>query len=792
MKRIQTFEASRHTRRAIEARKRKRGSAMISALILLSALTMFGLSMLSASVGGSKVVTTQSDDHRLTSAVESVGALAAQDVWAGYVRAQGGAAGNIESLRTYLDSIGLDPDTNAGAPAAGAGSEWLTRLSIPTDAAGASVFDGVTIDGVRVLRRDETDATRLYVTVQATTRRGQGLATPAFARSVQLVYTVEPAPFEGFDYGILANNVNCVFCHTVIDSAERVWSQDPTQFDTFHKVKVGTLESLMLRHDGRPAIGDWDSDTRIAGSLYVRGNATNQNGVPISNWASQSSKPCTFDAAGNIVQDDYGGVQWQNFQPAGDPPEAGENLYLNYPSNYSDMVDGNLPTEFPPPFRDDGGIDPVSHTPTTDGAGNRQVDPAEFYAQAREAEGTISSGVITVNDGSDPIDTDEEYQAAFFTGNHTTLGSNTTGHVILNGTRANPIVIDGTVAIDGDVIVNGYVKGSGTLLVSGNIYVPSDLQYLDGQVVLASDDPAHPTGPRTFGVAQDGTRNVLGLASGGNVLIGDYLMPSPSLAPGATDIVTGNPDSPWNFPLAEVSLFNRGEWARTQAFLPGPGDDVRDPSTWTVANPGYIEGYVPRYYQFGPGDTIPIYNLGEIYFDASTGTWIGDAEVPLGWNPDQITMVDPSDATNPILYDPATGEPRATVLTLTPSSGWITDELQERAIEVFKGEHPANTPVQIDGLLYTNNAIFGIVPRNSPMKGRLEVNGALVCADLGLLAPGKRAAAGTPPANLVPGSPYQVGLRVNYDKRTKKMLNIDNPNQVVMKRTLWNPTANTL
>lgn len=792
MKRITTTEGSRRARRAIAAKKRRRGSAMISALILLSVLTMFGLSMLSASVGGSKVVTTQSDDHRLTSAVESVGALAAQDIWASYVRAEGGAAGNIGTLRGYLDSIGLAADTNPGAPAAGAGAEWLARLSIPTDAQGRSVFDGVTIDGVRVLRRDETGATRLFVTVQATTRRGQGLATPALARSVQLVYTVEPAPFEGFDYGILANNVNCVFCHTVVDSAERVWNTDSADYNTFHKVKVGALESLMLRSDGRPAFGDWDSDTRIAGSLYIRGHATNQNGVPISNWAAQSSKPCVFDPNGNIVQNEDGTAQWTNFSPAGTPLEAGENLYLNYPSNYSDMVDGNLPTEFPPPFRDDGGIDPVSHAPTTTGAGNRRVDPSEFYAQAREAEGTISSGVITVANAADPIDTNEEYTAAFHTGNQATLGSNTTGHVILSGTRENPIVLDGTVAIDGDLILNGYVKGSGTLLVSGNVYVPSDLQYLDGQVVLPGDDPAHPTGSRTFGVAQDGTRNVLGLACGGNVLIGDYLMPSPSLAPGADEIVTGNPDSPWNFPLAEVSLFNRGEWARTQPMLPGPGDDVRDPSTWTVTNPTYDADYVPRYYQFGPGDMVPIYNLGNIYFDASTNTWIGDAEVPLGWNPDQITMVDPNDTTNPILYDPATGEPRAALLTLTPRDGWITDELQERAIEEFKAEHPTNTPVQIDGLLYTNNAIFGIVPRVSPMKGRLEVNGSLICPDLGLLAPGKRASAGTPASSLVPGSPYQVGLRVNYDKRTKQMLNVDNPNQVVMKRTLWNPTANAL
>jgi hypothetical protein len=318
-----------------------------------------------------------------------------------------------------------------------------------------------------------------------------------------------------------------------------------------------------------------------------------------------------------------------------------------------------------------------------------------------------------------------------------------------------------------------------------------DLQYLDGQIVMDGDDPANPTGPRTFGVAQDGTRNVLGLTCGGNMLIGDYLQPSAGSNPDADDIVTGNPDSPWNFTLGQMSLFNRAEWAHTQELLPGPGDDIDDPSTWSVVNPSYVAGYVPRYYQFGEGDMIPIFNLGDLHFDPSTGTWMG-AEVPTSWDPTMLTLVDPGDTTNPILYDPATGAPRATVLQVTPTSGWITDELQERAIEEYRSQHPAGTPVHIDGLLYTNNAIFGIVNRSDPSRGSLEVNGSIVCADLGLLAPGWRAGSAVPPEQRVPGSPYQVGLRVNYDKRTKDLLNVSNPFQVTIRRTLWNPTANVL
>ncbi len=789
MKRLQTVTGSRHWRRARAAANRRRGSALISALILLSMLTMLGLSMLSSGVSGTRAVVSQADEHRLTSSVESVAALAAQNVWAGYLQSQGGAAGSIDSVRTYLDGLNLTHTAGSGAPAVGQGADWLARVNLP-GANGAREFGDVTVDGVRVLRRDEGESTRLYVTVQATTKRGQGLVNDPLSRSVQIVYSIEPRPFEGFDYGVLANNVSCVFCHTVIDSAERYWNTDPNDFGSFHKVKVGTLETLQLRNDLRAGVTDWDADTRIAGSLYVRGHATNQAGNPIASWGAQSARPCITNANGQMLEDDTGALSWGPFSPAGDPPVAGENLYLNYPTNYNEMVDGNLPTAFPPPFPDNGGIDPVTNTRTSAGTGNRQCDPNEFYASARNAEGSISSGMISVTDPANPIDSDAEYTTAFVTGNQASLASSTTGNVVLRGTRDNPIVINGTVAIDGDVVIQGYIKGAGSILARGNIYVPMDLQYLDGQVVLEGDDPEHPTGARTFGVAQDGTRNVLGLTCGGNMLIGDYLQPAAGYEPGPNDIITGNPDSPFNFTLGQISLFNRTEWAHTQEFLPGPASVLDDPNTW-VPNPNYVAGYMPRYYQFGPGDVIPIFNLGDLRFNPATGTWIG-AEVPTAWDDSMLTMVDPHDTSNPLLYDPDTGVARATVLSVTPSSGWITDELQERAIEAYRAEHPEGSPVHIDGLLYTNNAIFGIVNRHDPSHGALEINGALVCADLGLLAPGRRAVSGTPMRDRVPGSPYQVGLRVNYDKRTKEMLNVSNPFQVTIKRTLWNPTASVL
>ena len=770
---------------------RERGSAMIAALLIVSMVAMLGLSMLSAGVSGSKLASGQTDEYRLTSAVESVGTLAAENLWSGYLRAQGGAPGTIATFRAHLNGLGIADNGAGGPPTALQGVDLLAASAIPGADAGRPRFDDVSVDALRAFRRDEGESTRLYVTVSATTLRGEGVVSDPIDRAIQLVYTVEPAAFEGFDYGILTKNVNCVFCHTVVDNAERVYNLDPTLYDSFAKVKVGTLESLMLRTNNRPDITDSDADSMIAGSLYVRGTATNQNGVPIANWTSNvEMHSCLFDSDGHLVQDDWGGLASTVFHPAGNPPQPGENLYLDYPTVYSEMPDGKLPTTFPPPFPDDGGIDPATGEPTTAGANNHVVDPNEFHAVAQHADGTIASGVIEVVPAGTVIDDAAEYMDALHTGNQTSLSGSTTGNVVLTGTQANPIVISGTVAIDGDLVISGWVKGKGTILASGNVYVPSSLQYLDGHVALENDPPGAPSGPQTFGIAQDGTQNVLGLAAGGNVLIGDYLAPSVGVEQGPDDFVGGGLEEGWNFTLAEISIFNRTEWARTQPLLPGPGENPADPSTWTVQNPSYFGAtYVPHYYQFGPGDEIPIYNLGSLHFNPATGTWNGP-EVPGSWNPQDMTILDPSDHSNPLLYDPATGAPRASILQVASSGGWLSDAMQEVGLSYFEGQHPQGEPVQIDGLLYTNHAIFGIVRRDGPAQGQLEVNGSLVCADLGLLSPGIKVGTGHP--GNVPGSPYKAGLRINYDKRTRGMLNVTNPNSVTIRRTLWNPTANVL
>lgn len=772
------------------------GISLVPVILIVSGLAIFSMALLTAVLSSSRTVVHQSEDYQVSSAVESVAALGAENLWSRYVAQQGGAAGDIDSFRVFLTTVGIEDSGPGGLPPADAGDDLLPALALPLEE-GRSKFNHVNVDAVQIVRRDVGDATQLYLTVSASTTRGEGMANPVLNRAVQQVYTVEPADFPGFEFALLANNVNCIFCHTRVDNAERWWNTNPDHQGSFARVKVGTLESLMLRKDmdGLTAVNDADADSFIAGTLYTRGLALEHDGTLITaaDWASQYLKAHPFDpSTGDIIEEPFGLAA---FSPAGDPPGPFENLYLDYPLAYADQVDGYLPDHFPSPFADDGGIDPETGLHDEAAAGNRIVDDSEFLEVAASANGEITAGIVNLTAPGETIDSALDYASALFVGNQPTglqgnptgSGEGVQGNVVLTGWPDNPIRIDGTLAIDGDVVIQGFIKGEGSLYVRGNIYVPADLMYADGQSYLPGDTPGNPTGPRTFGIAADGTKNALALTAGGNIIIGDFQRPSslqPDLTyeqPGTLEIVNGSHTDDFNFPLAEMAIFNRAEWAKTQPTLPGASGPVN--------NPGHVPGYVPRYYGFGDGTTIPIFNQGGTYFDPVSGSWHG-VESPISWDPNLLTYAEPGNPSDPLLYNPD-GSPRAIISTLSHNDGWMTPHVYKLAVEYFEAERPQQTPMLIDGLMYTNNAIFSIVYRQSAFAGMMVVNGSIVAADVGMLVPGRRDVMNKFP-NHSPLSPYAIGLQLNYDERLKKSLRIKNPFQVQLKRTYWNPTANLL
>jgi hypothetical protein len=472
------------------------GIALVPAILIVSGLAIFSVALLSAVLSGSRTVVHQGEEYQVSSAVESVAALAAEGLWSGYVAQQGGAAGDIASFRAFPSQREIEDAGAGGLPGAEEGRDLLPELALPEQEHHAR-FNHVNVDAVRVVRRDVDDSTQLFLTVSASTTRGEGLVNPVLNRAVQQVYTVEPAEFPGFEYALLANNVNCVFCHARIDNAERWWNTSPELAGTFPRVKVGTLESLMLRRDGdgSSAINDWDADSYIAGSLYVRGLAATSDGSPISSWNGLTTfKSHPFDDAGNILESTFG-LGLAPFSPAGDPPLPLENLYLDYATAYASQVDGYLPEHFPSPFADDGGVDPFTGEFDEAAAGNKRVDDSEFLDVAAGAMGSITAGIVNVTEPGEVIDTALAYNDAIFTGNQPGglqsdgSGQGIQGNVVLTVRPNNPICIEGALAIDGDLVIQGFVKGSGSLYVRGNIYVPADLIYADGKSYLPGDLP---------------------------------------------------------------------------------------------------------------------------------------------------------------------------------------------------------------------------------------------------------------------------------------------------------------
>ncbi|MCM8813355.1 MAG: pilus assembly PilX N-terminal domain-containing protein [Candidatus Omnitrophica bacterium] len=90
------------------------------------------------------------------------------------------------------------------------------------------------------------------------------------------------------------------------------------------------------------------------------------------------------------------------------------------------------------------------------------------------------------------------------------------GNIVLIGTDADPIEINGPVVVTGDVLIKGKVKGQGTIYAGRNVHVIADVTYVDPPVWPKPD--TDPAGTDT----RNNTKDFLGLAAKGNVIIGDY------------------------------------------------------------------------------------------------------------------------------------------------------------------------------------------------------------------------------------------------------------------------------
>jgi hypothetical protein len=710
----------------------------MTALVVLTLIGALATAFLAVSLSASRQTDQHADIAGLRSSAESAMQVGVNELWSAYLAQGGGVSKSMLDFRTFLTAQGV----TTAQPL-----DLRNLAKLPHGGSAAQGLSGTNVELLSVTRVDGPGETELRFSTTVSSRRGDSPGRRPVRKTFEGVYVVDGAEWPGLDYALLANNVNCIMCHLQVDSVDRFYNKDPALYDSFDRIKLGTLENLLLRSS---------AESVFAGTLHVRGLATDDNGVAIANWAAQTVKSVVYDSAGKIQEDAWGKTTSANLVPAGTPPLPMKNLYLNYDNNQATMVDGYLPETFPAPFPDDGGYDPLTGTPTPGAAGNRVVDQAEFYAASYDFTGSLSGGAIFLANPADPVDTAAELTTALSTGTQPTLSAVTTGNVVLTGTAANPIVLNGQVAIDGDLVIQGYVVGEGSLLVSGNVYIPTDLKYLDG---VGTDGVS-----RSYGINPGGTQNRMAIASGGSVVVGNMFYDKDGGTP-----VNGSTSGTFNFVLSELSIFNRNEWMKTQSLLPASGQSKTNPSTWTVSNPGYKgAGYVPRYYALAQGGAIPIFNqVG--YFDGKN--WVGQ-EHPSDWG-STLAYANLGNTSDPYLYNPDM-TPKAVVQYLTADGGWMNQAMLSKMMGDAVTAHAANKPLEIDALVYSNNSIFGIVGKSTPMKGQMIVNGALLAADIGLLLPG-------------PGS--SVGLNLNFDARTKTLLKLRSDQQVKIQRRLWNTAA---
>lgn len=681
----------------------EKGGALLIVMVLLLMTSLVAVSMFSVSDDEVSISHNSENTSRAFYSAEAGLAVARVSLWMDYVdwgstnpQKTPGEIGSRDTYTTYLDQIGLIDSSH---------------VTLVND---LDLSEGQTIDSVVVYRQDVTGATILSVT-------STGSSIDNSQYTIRSVLTVEGEVFKGFEFAVLANNVNCIMCHARIDNVDRVYNTDPALAGTFDRVKVASLESMLIRTTS--------ADSYIAGTLYTRGIVTDKDGNSITDLSptGQGLEGYSFDGSDGKIQEPMASVGLTN--TTGSPLPQFGNLYMNYPTEQNQMTDGKLPTDFPPPFPDDND--------------NKLVDQEEFDQLANDATGAITGGIIYGMNGNQKY-TDATLPGA---GNMTSITQSFDNNLLLVGTDANPIVINGNVAIDGDVVIQGVVKGTGQIFARGNVYVTGDLTYADGDI----------GGNRTFGTAADGTRNALSLAAGKNVLVGDYIThKDQDLAdPNAYDPGNLSNGENFSFAMSEMTLFNRREWSKTQQFLPDANGDP-------VANGTYDPSYQPRYYTMNDGDPVYIFNKPVIdngdqkgtYWDPASNSWKGKEHLTK-YEMDKLTKLDPGD---PQLVG-------ASIVALDGTGGWISPSTLKNLWINSDAARAPGDPFKIDGQIYTNNSIFALTQNRSNSQGQMIVNGALVASDVGVLVP--------------------TQLNLNYDQRLKSFLKIKDDSKIVLTQTAW-------
>ena len=246
-----------------------------------------------------------------------------------------------------------------------------------------------------------------------------------------------------------------------------------------------------------------NGDVRSNGDFAFQGNPT------VNGDAYAAANPA-LSAPGDI----YGNHQWDTIDwyrnhtgdrsrptdPTADPEDANGNGVLD---TGEDRNGNGVLDDFEYEYGYDGFSEEFEHQDVLEMP--YLGDLALYRTIATVEGGSISQGGTTIvdavynGDGPDGVS-----------------GTADDGCVLLVGTAADPIVIDGPVVIEKDVILRGYITGQGTIYSGRNTHVIGDLVYYDPPCWTKPDED-----PETTAAVNAG-KDMVGLMSKGNVVLGDY------------------------------------------------------------------------------------------------------------------------------------------------------------------------------------------------------------------------------------------------------------------------------
>lgn len=849
-----------------------KGTALIVALVMLICATSFMITMMEASSTNFKGADRYAEQETAYYAAQGAVNMIVSDIYGSYIY----KADNLAQTRNFRISLSNRfPALNI--PAVSTVMQTAVADSNSTAPQSWDVWCGkrmgpAYISRVRITRRDEGIPaganpsfvplyTQLMVEAEITTDAG---VTANFVRSFRFSDAVEnKAP----DYGILTNNITCTVCHMKVQNAMKNWSNlDAMSDDNItSKSKVGTLQLLALRPGS--------AQSTVEGNLFQRGRFEDEfsgaaygvstlTGSTFKCVAAQDSQSVQLkNASGYTNYTTRTGYTSTGNDANGAPKSINDTAYLNYPTNPNLMTMGDLPTSFPSPFADTDGNKKI---------GSSDVNATQLNDVANgKTGGTLSAATYYTVPKASATPSDTVYNYAAMPGDAggpsvpgTALNINERldgQNVVLVGTYANPIKINGKVIIDGDVIIKGYVEGTGEIWASGNVYVPNDLKYKNKTQTQTIDGVT--TTREVFGVATvnnaDGTekQNLLGLVAGKNLVMGDYLSSVNHWNSGRSDFIdsrnfatpepgmkkdftatpvdsglnkdTSNGGSNTNFApfvMEEISMFNRDELTKSMPSVIGSTGNPTNASKYSVPNTLYDPNYVPRMYTMyknqkkkdGSIDTttygnakgttpIPVYLNSSSKWDSGKNFWNNTGDPHTYSTMRQLNELPAASMLNPALptaiaADPAAIEStdKAVVLNIHPE--WVPPKTMLALLINEEKSRPAE-PRRVDGLLYTNNALFAI-ERQQTMKytgtydpatetwsggswsktatksgGSMQINGALIAPDMGILVTGGTKTSSTWKEGYSAiddgGKKFErKAFTVNYDARVRELLKV--------------------